>query len=346
MLKADLWKWLYPRWRTRAGDLQPGYTLLMLLPADLPFFFDIWARIFADKRTDHLVETLVIPDQLAPGLQARYDRFAASWPHGPLRMVPLRPLDRFLAARLKNPHQNCWLQLINAVEATRSTHAIWHDADLFISSPDFLEAHYGRCSREHLACLGVSPAWDPWYAEHGLDHVTATWELAFDVDWIRQTAPWEHRGHEATILGQRHVADITFLAQSRTDPGRISRDEWQVEHFVHFNYVMGSYRFFQTSRGPFEDDHFRILLVRLLIDAYDPGDYPYDAPTAVELARGIADPANRVTYTGPKTSANYVEFRAKLARFLDGPFLDPRQADIVRAGVRPFDLAFGAPASP
>jgi hypothetical protein len=344
-MKSLLWKALHNRWQAPPAAPTPGYSMLMLMPGDLPFFLDIFLRVFAGKRTEHLVEALVLPDLVPPGFRARFDRFRERWPHGDVRLVTLKPVDQFLVKMVKNPHANCWLQLVNGVNAARATHAFFHDADLFVKDPDFFESSYERCARERLACLGLSPAWDPWYRENGLGHVTATWELLFDLAWLRGFKPWQHRGHDGVIQGRLHTHDITFLPQSLTPAERISRHEdWT--GFVHFNYVICTYRHFQHSHGPFEDDSFRILLLRLLIDAFDPGDWKYDAPPLDELVRGLDDPSRRVTYRARETAGHYNEFRGKMQNLLDSTLLSPDQAGRMARGIEPFDRAFGMSARP
>ncbi len=56
--------------------------------------------------------------------------------------------------------------------------------------------------------------------------------------------------------------------QCQTPPEQIERhqQEWG---FIHFSHVVSTYRRFQQSKEAFEDSYFRILLIRLLIDAYD-----------------------------------------------------------------------------
>jgi hypothetical protein len=344
-MKSIIWKALYNRWQPPPVAPVPGYSLLLLMPGDLPFFLEIFLRVFAGKRTESLVEALVIPDLVPAGFRARFERFRERWTHGDVRLVPLKPIDQALIRLVKNPHANCWLQLVNGVNAARATHALFHDSDLFVIAPDFFESRYEACARDRLACLGLGPAWDLWYRENGLGHVTATWELLFDLAWMRSYRPWEHRGHDGPIRGQKHTFDITFLPQSLTAPERIVRHEdWT--GFVHFNYVICTYRHFQNSPGPFEDEYFRILLIRLLIDAFDPGDWTYDAPPLEELVRGLVDPARRVTYRAEKTAEHYNEFRGKLQNLLDSSILDAGQAGRMAKGIEPFDRALGMSTCP
>ncbi len=337
-MKGQFYKIFYRAWSKPAQPPVPGYTLLLMMPGDLPFFFEIFLRVFADVKTEHLVETLVIPDKSSPAFRERFARFERAWPHPGLRLVEFKPLDRGIVRALNNPGANNWLQLVNGVNATRSTHALWHDADLFVFDPEFFESHYLKCARDGLACLGVNPAWDRWFEQAGLPHVTATWEMMFEVDWLRRFPPWQHRGHHSVWKGEAHTFDSTLLPQALTPPERVGRWD-RLQDFVHFNYVISAYRWFQNGRGSFDDPHFRILFLRLLIDVFDPGGWPYEAPTAVELARGLTDPSSRVVYTSPKARENYSEFRGKIQRLLDSTMLDGDQMDRVLKGLAPFDRA-------
>jgi len=139
--------------------------------------------------------------------------------------VRLRPLERFVSKRVNSPHTNHWLQMVNGVEAATSTHALLHDADLFPTHNNFLAGHYAAMRERDLAFLGLNPVWDKWYAENGLAHVTATWELMFNIDWARSFKPWMHRGHRGEANGQVHEFDTMLQPQCLTPPRRISRHE-------------------------------------------------------------------------------------------------------------------------
>src|SRR4051794_18828925 len=108
-MKSFIWKRLYNRWEAPPVTPKAGYSMLLLMPGDLPFFLEIFLRVFAEKRTEHLVEALVIPDLIPSGFRARFARFRERWPHGEVRLVPLKPLDRLMVMLARNPHANCWL---------------------------------------------------------------------------------------------------------------------------------------------------------------------------------------------------------------------------------------------
>lgn len=110
---------------------------------------------------------------------------------------------------------------------------------------------------------------------------------------------------------------------------------------LHFNYVTGTYRLFQKSKGSYEDNSLRLLLVRLLIDAYDRSEWVYEIPSINDLAKGITDKSNRITYVQEQTRQRYSEFRPKLQELIECGILGDERASIIQDEVRPFDKAFG-----
>jgi hypothetical protein len=341
MIKPDdFWKLFYSQWNKPAKPI-PGYTLLILAPGDLPFFLKIAMEVCATQNSEHLVETLVIPDnRLMPGFSDRLNQWAKNYAISPIRLVPQTPLEWTFTRFHKNAHNNCWMQMVRGINAVRTTHALWHDVDLFIHEPDFLKAHYETCVTKNYACLGVSKAWDSWFEERGITHLVGTWELMFDVNWVRSFSPWQHRGHDEIVNGERHTWDISFWPQYQTPPEQVGRHEKEWG-FIHFNYITGNYRRFQQSSGSFEDKEFKLLLVRLLIDAYDKSGWVYEVPSAIDLAEGITDSSRRVTYVQEQTWQNYPAFRAKFQQLMDSKLLDDEKTSALATGIAPFDRRYG-----
>lgn len=341
-IRARFWRLFYSRWRGSVPAREPGYTNLVPVPGDLPVFLELALAVCGKLDRRHRVETLVVPDRMTPACQAVVERVGPGWAGGPLRMIGLRRLDRLVTRFNNNPGSNHWLQLVNGVENARGTHVLLHDADLFIFDRDLIRRQYETCRDRNLDCLGVSQSWDAWYPRNGL-RTAATWELLFRTDWMTGFPPHLHLAHENTLGGNRHVFDTTLYPQSLTPPERIDFTN-TTEGMVHFNYVIATYRWFQRSRGPFEDANLRLLLIRLLVDAFDQTGWQYDLPALDDLRHGLSDSRARVTYLDPDTARNYPEFRGKLQTLVESHIVSPQQAELIRNGVRPFDEAFHWPA--
>jgi hypothetical protein len=343
-----VWRAAYRRWaRPAVDELSPGYTVLMPVPSDLPVFLRLaLANVTAQDATGR-AEILVIPDRPNTSIAAAFQACRAESGADDLRLVELPRVGRTLGrlSRAK-PGTNYFLQVHAGVTAVTTTHAVLHDADLFLTDGHFLARHHRRCAERGLACLGVSPAWDDWLREHAYDHVVATWELMFDVRWMRSFQPWRHRWHSGWLDGQWHGFDVTLYPQARTRPDLCELHPDAEGSLVHFNWVIGVYRNFQRSHGrPMEDDRFTMLLIRLLTDALEParGGPPVaiDVPGADELVRGLTDPSRPVTYRDEQTGANYAAFRARLRRLYHAPLFDERAVEVIEQRLTSFDAAFG-----
>lgn len=335
--KALLWKAWYRRWPRREAAL-PGYSVLLPVPGDLPVFLELALAVVRRQQARHRVETLVIPDLMTPLVREVVARASKDWP-GELRLIELPRPDRWLPRLLKRPHANHWLQLINGVRHSQATHAVLHDADLFIDDPGFLDEQFEHCRDGRFACFGVNQVWDPWFAAHGRQ-IAATWELFFETDWLRGFAPHFHLGHENRLDGEAHVFDTTLYPQCLTAPARIG---WRTpgSGLVHFNYVICTYRYFQAKGWAFEDEHFRVLLVAILARLFDPAGDGYAFGPVEEMSRGLRDERAQVLFRSPKTAANYAEFRRKFQDLLDGQLLNAEQKRLAADLLDPFDREFG-----
>ena len=307
---------LYPRWPNTRPAVD-GYTVLMPMPGDLPVFLDLALAGFAKQDPAGHVETLVIPDRVTPKFVKAFNRSAGRAAWGPTRLVRIgrrgRALYRIrngpwnddisaraLSRAVRTSRLNCFLESYYGAATVTSTHAVLHDADLFLLDPHFLAVRYRRCSEWGLGWLGVEPrlmwnreqkCFEDWYERDGLGPVLSTWELMFDVRWLRRFPPWQMHGQSHRFQGAERDFDSMDYVQVRTPPE--CRGLWEApDDYAHFNWAISSYRLFQESAGrPFSDEKFRILLIRLLSDAFGHGDESHQLPSARELARGIGDGA-------------------------------------------------------
>jgi hypothetical protein len=342
--KERAWRTLYRRWPA-APDLTDGYTLLVPVPGDLPVFLRLALETHARQAPDGRVETIVIPDRVTPGLLREFEDCRSRVGLDPLRLVEIGRAGRTMSRLSGSPANNYFLQIHHGLSETTTRHALLHDADLFLLDPEFSARHYRRCADRGLACLGVAGPYDGWLAENGYGHVVATGEMMVDVAWARSFRPWQHRSHFDKLNGQRRGFDVTVFTQAKSPPDRfeIEQEDHSLEHF---NWAIGVYRTFQRERK-YEDDRFLILLLRLLVDALEPrgprgaGGSTTELPSTAELARGITDPSQPVTYRTALTREQYPEFRRKIRRVLASPLIDDGAAEAIERALAPFDSAFG-----
>jgi hypothetical protein len=332
-LRAQYWRVRYGRWPARPPHVE-GYTVLVPVPGDLPAFLELAIAVL--KRQDHSarVATFVVPDRMTPAMDAVVAKHASAWPDE-LRIVTVPRPERWFAPRLRSVSRRHGVQVLAGVSAAPSTHVLFHDADLFLFDRDALESRYRTCRERGLACLGVDPVWDGWYARHGR-RLAATWEMCADVEWMRSWPPHLHMNHDAELWGERHAFDTTLHPQALTGGDLI--DVAPVEGgLVHFNYVVSTYRLFQRHGPGMLDDKFRLLLVRLFVDAFSPDDTSCEVPPMAELADGLGR-EGAVRYPTPMEGADdYAHFRAQLEGVLSGPWISPDQCRAASDALCHFD---------
>jgi hypothetical protein len=337
-LQHAYWSLLYQRWpRPRARV--PGYTLILTVPPDLPVFLRLAVDVLRRQDPAHLVETLVVPDAYDRGFAREVSGLAAEWPEGRMRLVQPGAKDRLVRSGMSKASLIHWLQLVVGARETRSTHAVLHDVDLFVLERGFLRSLYEACRDGGYACLGNEAAWKgaAWTQLPRFAHVVALWELALDLDWLRARPPSALRPQWTRLPEGFFWFETSLLAQAYTSPDRVARH--QADAGVHFGWVIGGYRAFERSRGRFVDDQLRLLLIRLLIDAFDPEGGPYRVPALAELVRGLRDPTARVGYS-EEARRNYPAFRGALERILESDLFPARSRERIRAGTAAFDAAF------
>lgn len=333
------WRTRLRRWPAASHTPTPGYTLLLPVPGDLPVFLELALVASAAQRAEHRVRTIVIPDRMTPAVGALVEQHRPGWA-GPLEIALLPRPERWFLPALHNGSRNHGMQLYSGVSASRSSHIILHDADLFPTRTDLFERQYTLCEERSLACLGVSGVWDPWYAEHGLK-LAATWDMCARVDWLRSYPPRDHIGHDGRLFAEAHTFDTTLLPQAVTAPTLVDHTD-DPESFVHFNYVITCYRFFQQQGAAYCDDNFRLLFVAIVTHLLGVGQAHSNFPTVGQLAAGARSGSGPMLYPQGKDAAEqYRRFRQKLERLLTSDWVRSGSPAQVEAELADFDILYG-----
>lgn len=332
------WRTRLRRWPPRPQGCSPGYTLLLPVPGDLPVFLELALVAAAAQRSEHRVRTIVIPDRLTPAVTDLVEERRTRW-EGPLDIVPLPRPERWVLPALHNGSRNHGMQLYTGVSAARTSHVILHDADLFPTRTDFFERQYEICDRRGLACLGVSGVWDPWYAAHGLK-LAATWDMCARADWLRSYPPRDHMGHDGHLYSEAHTFDTTLLPQALTDAALVDHTD-DPESFVHFNYVITCYRFFQQQGASYCDDNYRLLFVAIVTHLLGISRDPNRFPSVAQLANGARTGSGPMRFPrGPEAAENYRRFRGKLGRLLESDWVQPGAPEQIELELAVFDAVY------
>jgi hypothetical protein len=344
-LGARYWRARLGRWPVLAGNrAADGYTVLVPVPGDLPVFLRIALAVVRHQQAQYRLGTLVIPDVVTSSVREIVKEARDDWP-GPLRLQAFPRPERWILPQLNNPGRNHALQLITGTAHAKTSHIVLHDADLFLMEPDILDRQFLTCQKDGLACLGVSPVWDPWFAEHH-KHLAATWELCARVDWLMSFVPALHMAHENELFGERHSFDTTLYAQAITDPELIGVQP--SSDIVHFNYVISHYRhFLRNTKGRFRDNRFLLLFVRVLVDLFDlSNSRQYRLPSLSDLGACLGREEAGITFpSADEGSESYRHFRRLLERILSGPWAGTGERQAAVEQLKAFDDFYmaGAP---
>lgn len=334
-LGPSYWRLRLQKW-PKARMAEEGYALLLPVPGDLPVFLRLALAVCSYQDSRFRVQTIVVPDQMTPAMRHLVAEARPNW-SGELLLQPLPLPERWVLPWLGNPGRNHAFQLVTGAGHCGATHIVLHDADLFLLRPDQLDRQFEKCRDGGLACLGISPAWDPWFAEHGRQ-LAATWELCAAVKWLRGFAPASHMAHDNELFGAKHTFDTTFYPQAMTDQALIGVSP--SDDVVHFNYVISNYRRFRRQGSQvWTDVRFRLLLVSLFVELFDKERWAsYRLPDLAALGRGLGRDDGPVQFpdVGPG-APEYASFRALLSRALDGPWVAARQLELASSALAPFD---------
>jgi hypothetical protein len=332
--EARLRRWPRPKAATE------GYSLLVPVPGDLPVFLRLALAVCRHQRSAYRVETIVVPDRLTKDIRDLVSEARVDWP-GELYLQPLPRPERWALPMLGNAGRNHAMQFISGVARSRATHVVLHDADLFLLARDQLDRQFEMCRDRRLACLGVSPAWDKWFAEHDR-RLAATWELCAQVKWVRAFMPALHMAHDDEFFGEQHTFDTTFYPQVLTDQSLIGVEP--SDDIVHFNYVISNYRGFTRRSGDsWLDRRFLLLLTSVFVELFDHERWRvYRLPSLSELADCVGEKTGPIRFPEAEAGAeDYRRFRALLGRALTGPWVADVQRDLAVDALAPFDRFYG-----
>ncbi len=338
LIKPILFRALYGSWGVAGGAPESGgYSALLPVPADLPVFLQIALFSLSTQDREHLTEILVIPDIPSEEFRAVFDRLTRDQPLPSIRLIEMGRKDRAVARLYETPNVYYFLQIMNGIRSARTAHVLLHDADLFLFARDFLRKHYEACLERRVSVLGVDRR--TIAKLHDERHIVATWEMIASVEWAMRFKPHEHRGHRRFHRGRLINFDSTLFPQFLTDPSEIGINErFGDDDYVHFNFVISVYRLFCKSRGRFEDQHFKLLLIRSLIDALGDVGWAYSVPTMEELVDALDGKDARVSYQ--QARKGYEIFRRNLERLMRSGILGAEASDTMRRGLLPFDERF------
>lgn len=147
------------------------------------------------------------------------------------------------------------------------------------------------------------------------------------------------RGQTGTINGKRYDFDTTHWPQFLSDPAEIQHGVLN-QAVVHFNYIITTYRIFKKSPKPFKDNGFKLLFIRLMIDALDDSGWHYALPSMENFVAGLSGADGSIAYTDPDAALKYPAFRQKFDELLELGLYDQTVVAKLEESIAPFDEKF------
>lgn len=289
-----------------------------------------------------VVEVLIIPDGASEqivGIVGKYRRMAPV----PTRLVRLNMKSRMCVSLAGHPNMNHFVQIINGVVQAAGTHILLHDADLFLKPGTFLRDYYLFARSKDYDVVGVSRRLEE-QCTGGADHLVATWEMLAKKEWFMRYPPYYHKGRKVKVGGRDINFDTTLYPQFLTPREKISVSDDVFSH-VHFHYVISVYRKYVQGEKIKAKFYMRLLLLRLLVDAWQ--DQTSDVPVHVPIpliddylrsARGLGSTVPREVF---KEVGPYKWFRGNIEKLLSFEVLPDRVAAHIRENLPALDACFG-----
>lgn len=325
----------YSRWKTPLkAHLMVGYSCLLPVPSDLPVFLEIALETLSSQDTRHMIEVFVIPDRPNPGFRAIYKSLCTRYPLPNIRLIEMCGIDRLFSRIVDNPNMNHFLQLINGIANSSSTHVLFHDADLFLMPGNSLRLHFEECCVRRLYALGIDSR------SSLIDRdLVATWEMVARTEWLRSFKPTMLKAQIALVDGKWHGFDTTLLAQHLTNHEKIGCSLRNMQ-FFHINYLISLYRKYQKSPKPFEDTQFKLLTMRLIFDIFSTEKWQSDLPPMDSFIAALTGKDKFISYTKGETAKYYPRARSKIKSLSELWLLKPEQVSKIQREILPFDQWF------
>ncbi len=332
---------LFGRWG-RGCDFEPGYSILLPSPMDMPFLLRYALEGLLRIDTTNCKQILIVPDGHGRDGGRALREVAASFTDPRIEMVPLRPLDYRLVKMFKNSAATHWLAMVNGTLRARCGHAFLHDSDAFFLEADGLERQFRECRDRRMSTLGVTARTDPDFVRLGY-RIPGTWELMYSTRWARSRPPSALKGREKATEAGRIIFDSMLYPQFVDyESGKVGVMD-HPPRLVHYNGTIVTYRMFRDRAGaPVIDELFRLLLLAILAELDPSPDGTREVPRVDELAAGLNDPSALVTYGTRIAVQEYPIFRKMIDEMCESPIMRGGRADRVRELIRPFDDHFAA----
>jgi hypothetical protein len=332
---------LFGDWGSQVS-LEPGYTLALPMPMDMPFLLCLALEGLAAVDTPNCEQILIVPDGWGNDRGQALRDVMRDFDDPRLELVDLSWLD-YRAIRMNGPlnfaHTH-WMAVVNATRRAKHEFVFLHDADAFFRGSDGLELQYAEIKQRKLDVLGVTPRWDPFYHDRSIT-IPGTWELMYSVQWARRRSPIALMpGTWPTSYGEYGFDSMHYAMFQDRELGNLGIMS-RPTSFVHFNGTICTYRSYRDRNGKsVTDELFRLLLLSLIETALDVQDDDRCTPLPDALCQGLEDSNYPVRYDSEVNRRGYGEFRTMIEQLNNSPAFVGDRAERIKSLLAPFDEHF------
>jgi hypothetical protein len=306
-----------------------GFTVLLPVPSDLPVFVKLAIENISHQKSKSLEDVIVIPDHYTAAIDETVRRTADAVGLASCRVLRMPPKDQWFARSSNFVH---FMQIATGLAKVGTSHALLHDADLFMFDEGFLEKHFETCRQGDYAALGID-----WRENIGPEKkkVAATWELMLNTRWARSFNRYRHRKHGIEVEGKTYGFDTLLFAQWMSPNEKI--DVSNSGDYCHLNFTIATFRRYSNRRSVFPDWQYKLLLLKLCILEYDDSGYDYKLPSKEEFLMALTGKSNKLTYAIDKAKDYYPNFKRRLEYLIQKKVLTTKGIDPMREVIDAFD---------
>lgn len=226
---------------------EPGYTIILGNYAPLSEILLANFRLLAKQDMAHARQIIVVTDRPKHELSVPIEELArAAFPQLPLQFLYYNRLERRIFSAIGWAWTYCWKSWCLAIAQTRTKYAIIHDMDAMLLRRDIFEERYRIISEGTHQYVGVGT-----YQGNGITHddqLVLTWEMIFDVEYMRQRfKPLDLFSHVCKLNGRTMDMDCFLWAQSRGGSRRVAAVS--ANDMVHPSQVITQYTYLLNKAG-------------------------------------------------------------------------------------------------
>jgi hypothetical protein len=335
-IKGLMQRALFHKWK-RPSRVEEGFCIIIPIPEDMPFLARLALEGLKGIETEHCGQILVVGDGKSEDMGSLLAKSVSQFHDSRIEIVLFSSFHRWLVHRVDSPH---WLTVIYGTNASRYAYAFLHDADAFFLNRSCIEDTYRYCVEGSYYTTGVDARWDPFFTDIGYQ-IPGTWQMMFDVNWLRQHKPWMVRGRTMDTPHGTNTFDTMLYPQYLDySSGKIGVMA-DPPKYVHFNGTIVTYRAWKRANGrQVVDELFRLLLLSILERVVPSDDGRRLLPSIEELAYGLTDSSRPIRYDTLDCARNYGEFRGQIKELCESPVFAGERAEKIQSLLAPFDAHF------